>query len=60
VRYLDNSYDYIVGMALDKFIHVNKIKQFYRYSEEKWITVGIDPIRGRGRVYSGAEKRSMN
>ena len=60
VRYSDNSYDYIVGMALDKFIHGNKIKQFYRYSEEKWITVGVDPIRRRGRVYSGAEKRSMN
>ena len=60
VRYSDNSYDYIAGMLLDKLIHVNKIKQFYRYSEEKWITIGIDPIRGRGGAYNGAERRSMN
>ena len=60
VRYSDNTYDYIAGMVLDKLILVNKIKQFYRYSEEKWITIGIDPIRRRSRAYSGAEKRSMN
>ena len=60
VRYSDNSYDYIAGMVLDKLIRVNKIKQFYRYSEGKWITIGIDPIRGRGGTYNGGERRSMN
>ncbi|MEA3486700.1 MAG: hypothetical protein U9R20_03495 [Thermodesulfobacteriota bacterium] len=60
VRYLDNSYDYIVGMVLDKLIRANKIKQFYRYSSEKWVTLGIDPIRGMGGIYSGAERRSVH
>ena len=58
VRYSDNSYDYIVGIVLDKLIRANKIKQFYRYSEEKWITLGIDSIRGMGGIYTGAERRN--
>ena len=60
VRYSDNSYDYIADMVLDKLIRVNKIKQFYRYSEERWITLGIDPVRGMGGIYNGSERRSMH
>ena len=59
VKYSDDSYDYIAGVVLDKLIRANKIKQFYRYSEEKWITPGIDPIRGMGGMYTGEERRNM-
>lgn len=44
---------------LDKLIGEHKIKRFYRYSEEKWITVGIDPIRGMGGVYAGPDRRRI-
>jgi len=60
VKYVDNSYDYIVSTLLGRLIQEHKIKRFYRYSEEKWITVGVDPIRGRGGVYTGPDRRRMN
>jgi len=60
VKYTDNSYDYIAGTVLDKLIRENKIKRFYRYSEEKWVTVGADPIRGTGGIYAGPDRRKMN
>jgi len=60
VKYVDNSYDYIVGTVLGKLIRENKIKRFYRYSEEKWVTVGVDPVRGAGGLYGGSDRRKMN
>ncbi len=60
VKYIDNSYDYIVGTVLGKLIRENKIKRFYRYSEEKWVTVGVDPVRGAGGLYGGSDRRKMN
>ena len=60
VKYVDNSYDYIVGTGLGKLIRENKIKRFYRYSEEKWVTVGVDPVRGVGGLYGGPDRRKMN
>lgn len=59
VKYTDNSYDYIAGTVLDKLLHEHKIKRFYRYSEEKWVTVGVDPIRGTGGIYGGPDRRKM-
>jgi hypothetical protein len=58
-KYSDDSCDYIAGIVLDKLIRANKIKQFYRYSEEKWVTPGIDPIRGMGGLYTGMERRNI-
>jgi hypothetical protein len=60
VKYTDNSYDYIAGTVLDKLLCEHKIRRFYRYSEEKWITVGVDPTRGRGGIYAGPDRRKMN
>ncbi|HOO89691.1 MAG TPA: hypothetical protein PLA74_02600 [Syntrophales bacterium] len=60
VKYIDDSYDYVAGLVLDKLIRANKIKQFYRYSEEKWVTPGVDPIRGMGGLYTGAERRRVS
>ncbi|TFG91518.1 MAG: hypothetical protein E4H15_05675 [Syntrophobacterales bacterium] len=60
VKYVDNSYDYIAGTVLGKLIRDNKVKRFYRYSEEKWVTVGVDPIRGIGGLYAGPDRRKMN
>jgi len=59
VKYTDNSYDYIAGTVLGKLIRDNKIKRFYRYSEEKWVTIGVDSIRGKGGIYGGPDRRAM-
>ncbi|MDO9514512.1 MAG: hypothetical protein Q7J01_00230 [Syntrophales bacterium] len=59
VKYTDNSYDYIVGTVLGELIREHKIKRFYRYSEGRWVTVGVDPIRGRGGLYTGPNRRKM-
>jgi len=57
VKYMDNSYDYIAGTVLDRLIREHRVKRFYRSSEERWITIGIDPIRGMGGVYAGPDRR---
>ncbi len=59
VKYTDNSYDYITGTMLDKLIREHKIRRFYRYSAERWVTVGVDPIRGTGGIYAGPDRRKM-
>jgi hypothetical protein len=60
VKYQNNRYDLIKGEVLTQFIAEGKIKEFYRYSEERWVTVGSDPTRtGRGG-YTGPERRSRD
>jgi hypothetical protein len=44
--------------CLNEMIASKRIIQFYRESEKKWVTVGIDPIRGVGGIYDGPERRS--
>ena len=57
VQYKDDKYDYVPGRILNEQIALQKIKRFYRPSEEKWITIGIDRTRGMGGTYDGAERR---
>ncbi len=59
VNYTDNSYDYIAGTTLNKLIRQHKVKRFYRNSAHRWVTVGVDPIRGMGGVYAGPDRRKM-
>ena len=57
VRYTKENYGITPRRLLDELIAANKIIQFYRESEKKWVTVGTDPIRGMGGVYAGPERR---
>jgi hypothetical protein len=58
IRYQNNRFDMIKGDILTKFIQQGKIKEFYRYSEERWIKVESDPVRSQtAEFYSGREKR---
>jgi hypothetical protein len=60
VMYHDGTYDMVSVFTLEKFIRDAAIKGFYRTSEDKWITIGVDPIRTydeEGRRYGGAERR---
>lgn len=61
VQYKDGRFDYLNAATLDRFLSKGRISRFFRPSEEAWVTVGIDPIRGDGRpetMYTGNERRS--
>jgi hypothetical protein len=57
IQYHNNKFDYINSEILDNLIHRRRIKRFYRPSEEKWIVIGLDPIRGNGGDHEGKERR---
>ena len=60
VQYHNNKFDYVSEFALGKLINTNEIKKFYRPSEERWITVGRDAVRGTGGYYTGPDRRQNN
>ena len=57
VKYQNNNYDFVPDYTLDQLISARKIKKFYRFSEERWVTAGFDRIRGIGGIYSGPDRR---
>jgi hypothetical protein len=57
VKYKNNRFDLVQGELLDLLLEEGKVKQFYRYSEDRWITVGRDPVRAGRKIYFGAERR---
>ena len=58
VLYEDDRHDYVPAFRLDDLIAEGKIKKFYR--SDGWVTVGKDPIRGRGSSkYAGPESRKI-
>ena len=58
VVYHDNTHDLVSVYVLQLGIECRKIKMFYRDSERRWVTVGVDPVRkARETVYSGPERR---
>lgn len=60
VKYKNNSYDNVNTYLLNQFLAEGKVSQFYRYSEERWVTVGCDPIRIGSGLYDGLEKRGWS
>jgi hypothetical protein len=57
IQYQNNRFDYVNSNILDRLINTRRIKRFYRPSEEKWVIIGIDPIRGNGGDFEGQERR---
>jgi hypothetical protein len=57
VQYQNNRYDYVNTRTFDKLLLRKRIIQFYRPSEERWVNVDRDPIRGFNRNYSGFDRR---
>jgi hypothetical protein len=57
VKYADGGNDIVAQKMLDDLLARNAIAQFYRPSESRWVTLGIDPIRGSGGRYAGQERR---
>ncbi len=62
VQYSDGRFDYVSAPTLDRFLSKNRVKRFFRPSEGRWVTVGVDPIREnveRTFVYIGPERRQV-
>ncbi|HBA55712.1 GSU3473 family protein [Syntrophorhabdus aromaticivorans] len=59
VQYLNDKFDYVNEFTLVKLISTQRIKKFYRPSDEEWVTVGVDPVRGAGGHYTGPERRQV-
>ena len=62
VQYPDSRYDYVDAASLDRFIVNKSIKKFFRPSENVWVDVEQEPIRGKegihmGAIYIGPERR---
>jgi len=60
VQYQDLHYDYVGPWFLDRLIAQKSLKQFYRPSEERWVDVSHDPVRGIGGEYLGPNRRQGN
>jgi hypothetical protein len=57
VVYANGTSDVVGQQMLDDLLARNEIAEFYRPSESRWITLGIDPIRGNRGCYVGPERR---
>jgi hypothetical protein len=42
----------------NELLSSNEVRQFYRHSEERWVTLGVDPLRGMGGAYEGPDRRA--
>ncbi len=62
VVYKDGEYgfDYVPGGLLENLITEDKITHFYRPSEERWVNIRLDPVRGGGGGYQGPERRASD
>lgn len=58
VKYQDDTHAFVDDYAMEDLIRLGLIKNFYRPSERRWVTIGIDVVRsGRKSSYSGCERR---
>ena len=57
IKYNTNVEDIVPAPLLDRLIVSGSIKEFFRPSEQRWITLGQDNIRGMGGSYEGVERR---
>ena len=57
VKYKNNVEDIVSAQLLNQMIESGSIKQFYRPSEQRWIVLGVDKIRGMGETYEGEDRR---
>ena len=60
VRYANGVSDVVNQKLLDELITENALKEFYRPSEARWVTLGVDRIRGAGGRYGGPDRRLIS
>jgi hypothetical protein len=58
IMYTDFRYDYVNARKLDQLIASKRIIKFVRPSEDAWVDITRNPIRGTGgATYQGPERR---
>jgi hypothetical protein len=57
IKYINNTEDIVSPYTLDELITSEQIRQFYRPSEERWVTLGVDRIRHAAGAHAGPERR---
>lgn len=57
VMYPDYRYDYVDTYKLNRLINSGEIAKFLRPSEDRWVMIDKDPVRGHGGTYEGWERR---
>jgi hypothetical protein len=57
VKYMNGNSDVVGEKMLNDLLARNEVAQFYRPSESRWVTLGVDVIRGAGGRYVGPERR---
>jgi Flp pilus assembly protein TadD len=59
VLYRNNRRGPVDDITLDELVRSRKITHFYRPSEERWVDIFVDPVRGRGdaRDTEGLKRR---
>jgi hypothetical protein len=60
VQYQNNLYGIVDGPTLDWLLLGRTIRMFFRPSEQRWVDVYRDPIRGLGGDYSGPDRRQAD
>jgi hypothetical protein len=56
IVYVNGKYDMVKDFVLDSLITSGKVKGFLR--ADGWAMTDRDPIRGRGGIYAGPERRT--
>ena len=59
VQYKNHDYDYVDTQRLDRLLLAKEVRKFFRPSEERWVDVSRDPVRGSGGGYSGPNRRQL-
>jgi hypothetical protein len=57
VKFQNDTHAFVDDYLLETLIRSGQIKQFYRPSEHRWITIGIDLIRNSPCGYRRTERR---
>jgi hypothetical protein len=57
VKYQNDTHAFVDDYLLEDLIRSKQIRQFFRPSEKRWVTIGIDPVRIGKSFYWGKERR---
>ena len=58
VQYRNGSEGFVDDITLNELIVSNRIRQFYRPFEQRWVDVDLDPVRRGTNRYRGPERRA--
>ncbi len=57
MRYQNDWEGWVDDITLDELIEAKRIGYFYRPSEDKWVDISTDPVRGRGGTNTTRSRR---